>query len=369
MESTPMSDPCLLAIGLLTKKQMLDCAPPAPPRTQLASPLKLSDTLEGAKATKTVPTVEISPLEFSKPALSLPALGLPPLPPATAFLPEDSAFEKPPTVLSETAIPLSQFASVTPEAPELMAFSSSRTQRPVSGSQLYRQRLAALNYGQTYTRLPSDSFRSSWANASEQPTYQDWIRLLEQEANALAKGQGANSLAVLVGDSLSMWFPPEGLPGGRLWLNQGISGDTAGGILNRLDTLSQTRAGSIYIMAGINDLRRGESDEDLLWNSRQIVRRLRQEHPQAQVILQSLLPTRLAAIPNSRIRQLNEQLAEIAQQEGARYLDIYTYFTDEGGNLRRELTTDGLHLNPRGYGVWRWALQKAESWIALNQLP
>lgn len=364
-----MSDPCLLAIGLLTKKQILDCAPPAPPRTQLQSPLKVSDALEGAKATKTVPTVEISPLEFSKSPFSLPAPALPPLPPATAFLPEESPFQKPATAPSETGIPLSQFARVTPEAPpELIAFSSSRNQRPVSGSQMYRQRLTALNYGQTYTRLPSDSFWSSWANASEQPTYQEWIRLLAQEANALAKGQGGNSLAVLVGDSLSMWFPPEGLPAGRLWLNQGISGDTTGGILNRLDALSQTRPGSIYIMAGINDLRRGESDEDLLWNLRQILRHLRQDHPQAQVIVQSILPTRFAAIPNSRIRKINAQLAEIAQQEGVSYLDIHRYFTDEQGNLRRELTTDGLHLNPRGYSVWRWALQKAESWIALNRL-
>lgn len=365
-----MSDPCLLAVGLLTKGQMSTCVPPAHPLTQLETPFKLSDLFEtqSLRSTQIIPTVEITPPEFSQPILTLPAPTLPPLPPAAAFLPDELPSPNPNSTPSETAIPLYQFANVTPErTPEFLAFSGRRGHRPGSGSQLYYQRIAALNSGQTYTRLPSDSFWSSWANASEQATYEDWKYLLEQEAGALAKGQGANQLGVLLGDSLSLWFPPEGLPGGRLWLNQGISGDTVSGILNRLSALSQTRPDSIYVMAGINDLRRGEADSEILWNFREIMRRLREEHPQAQVVVQSILPTRFAAIPNSRIRNINKQLAAIAQEEGARYLDIYTYFTDEQGNLRRDLTTDGLHLNPRGYSVWQWALQEAEYWIAMNQ--
>ncbi|MEH1926449.1 MAG: SGNH/GDSL hydrolase family protein [Nostoc sp.] len=230
-----------------------------------------------------------------------------------------------------------------------------------SGNQLYYQRLAALKTGQIYTRVDNDNLQSLWESIKKrQLTYDDWKSLLALEARAIAQGQGANHLSILVGDSLSMWFPREKLPTGQLWLNQGISGDTSSGVLKRLGAFSATRPNVIYIMAGINDLRKGASDETILRNYRRIIHRLRQTHPRAQIIVESILPTRLPKVSNSRIRHINIQLTVIAKQEGANYLNIYSWFTDMEGNLRPELTTDGLHLSQEGYDVWRSALQQIE---------
>ncbi len=235
-----------------------------------------------------------------------------------------------------------------------------------SGNQLYYQRLAALKTGQIYTRMDDDSVQSSWESVNKrQLTYEDWKSLLVLEAKAITQGQGENHLSILVGDSLSLWFPTQKLPTGKLWLNQGISGDTSGGILKRLGAFSATRPDVIYVMAGINDLLKGVSDDTILRNHRRIIRSLRQSHPKTKIIVQSILPTRLTKIPNSRIRRLNIQLALIAKQEGANYLNIYSWFTDFDGNLRLELTTDGLHLSQDGYDVWRSALQQEE--IKLTQ--
>ncbi|MBN3870020.1 SGNH/GDSL hydrolase family protein [Nostoc sp. JL33] len=237
-----------------------------------------------------------------------------------------------------------------------------------SGNQLYYQRLAALKTGQIYTRVDTDNLRSLWESIKKrQLTYDDWKSLLALEARAIAQGQGANHLSILVGDSLSMWFPREKLPTGKLWLNQGISGDTSSGVLKRLGAFSATRPNVIYIMAGINDLRKGASDETILRNYRRIIRRLRQAHPQAQIIVESILPTRLPKLSNSRIRHINIQLTLIAKQEGANYLNIYSWFTDMEGNLRPELTTDGLHLSQEGYDVWRSALQQIEYKLTQRQ--
>lgn len=253
---------------------------------------------------------------------------------------------------------------VRPElSPGSTEFSQINSLHPASGTQLYYQRVAALESGQIYTRVAADKFYSSWAKANQKPTYEQWKRLLEMEAKAIARGQGVNRLAILVGDSLTMWFPQEELPVGSLWLNQGISGDNSSGILKRLSAFSQTKPDVIYVLAGINDLRQGATDQVILGNLHQIVRRLRQDHPQAQVVVQSILPTRLTTIPNSRIRDLNQQIAVIAQQEGARYLDLHTRFTDTQGNLRENLTTDGLHLSPHGYAVWQSVLRSQWSVI------
>jgi lysophospholipase L1-like esterase len=231
--------------------------------------------------------------------------------------------------------------------------------RPKSGSQMLAQRLAALQAGVTYTRIPTDSFFEYWQKAdSREPTYEQWQSLLIQEARALAKGQGANPLSIMVGDSISMWFPPDRLSKDRLWLNQGISGENTTQILRRLkyQDFAQTRPDRIYVMAGINDLRQGVDDQTILANHRQIIRVLLQGHPQAQVIIQPILPTRFAAIPDRRLRYLNQQLEIISAQEGASFLNIYDSFLNAEGQLRRELTTDGLHLSPAGYELWSWAV-------------
>jgi len=200
-----------------------------------------------------------------------------------------------------------------------------------------------------------------------QLNYQQWVAQLGKEAEVIAAQQPRN-LSVLAGDSLSLWFPTDLLPPERVWLNQGISGETSKGLLKRLSLFDGTQPETIFVMIGINDLLRGVKDETLLANQRQIIHYLRQIHPQAQIVVQSILPhadakstwegrDRLLKIPNLRIRQLNQQLKQIAAAEGANYLHLYPLFADAQGNLRPELSTDGLHLNPQGYLVWRSALQ------------
>lgn len=244
---------------------------------------------------------------------------------------------------------------------------------PVSGIQLYQQRLLALRAGEIFTRLPSDRFESEWRSAKYTPTYSDWKNLLAQEAVAVSKMQNSSRLAILLGDSLSLWFPSEKLPGGRFWLNQSISGDTVGGIVQRLSTFALTKPSAIYIMAGINELKNGMGEDTIINQYRQLLRRLQQTHPKAQRVIQSVLPTNLPShllsfsIPNPRIRYLNNQLAVLAETENAYYLDIYYRFADAQGNLWRELTTDGLHLNLNGYQVWQFALYQVETRLSLNR--
>jgi lysophospholipase L1-like esterase len=230
-----------------------------------------------------------------------------------------------------------------------------------SGNQLYYQRLAALKTGQIYTRTDIDNFQGlGESRGKQQLTYEDWKSLLALEAKAIAQGQGKNRLSILVGDSLSLWFPRQKLPTGKLWLNQGISGDTSGGMVTRLASFSQTRPDAIYIMAGINDLRKGISDETILRNHRRMMSSLRKNHPKAQIFVQSILPAHVSTISNSRIRHLNTRITQIAKQEGVNYLNIHHWFTDADGNLRSDLTTDGIHLSPDGYDIWRFALQQVE---------
>ena len=232
------------------------------------------------------------------------------------------------------------------------------TSRPQSGHQLYQQRWAALSAGKTYTRLPSDSFESQWKHASYLPTYEDWLYLLSREARSMAAGQGENALTVIVGDSLSLWMPTEFLSQHRFWLNQSISGETAAGMVKRLYMFNRTNPDTIHVMAGINDLKNGATDTEVLESLQTMMQQLRYQHPEAEVIIHSILPTRLPNLPSDRIHGINQRLVQITQQEGTTFLDLQGYFSDAEGHLRQDLTTDGLHLNYRGYTMWQAAIDQ-----------
>lgn len=234
---------------------------------------------------------------------------------------------------------------------------------------------------------PPEPVNLNWKNQYVPPelgprhqlSYPQWLDMLKQEAKITAD-KNPQRLTILAGDSLSLWFPPELLPEDRNWLNQGISGEVSNGLLQRLDFFDRTQPDMILVMVGINDLIRGLEDQEILTNYRQIISYLRRKHPQAEIVIQSILPhgaegttwegkEKLLAIPNSRIRKLNQELNNIATKKGARYLNLHPLFTDQQGNLRSNFTTDGLHLSPPGYLVWRTALQMYTNQQLTPQLP
>ncbi|MGK7891400.1 MAG: GDSL-type esterase/lipase family protein [Leptolyngbyaceae cyanobacterium] len=238
-------------------------------------------------------------------------------------------------------------------------FSWQHRERPQVTGQLFQQRWAALQSGQTYTRLPVNSFAEQWRGRHQQATYEEWLKLLDREAWAMAHGQGNNRLTVIVGDSLSLWMPTEFMPRHRFWLNQAVSGETAASMTKRLHVFADTNPDVIHVMAGINDLKNGASDRDILMALQTLMHQLRQQHPEAKVVIHSILPTRLTHLPSDRIRTLNRYIAYVANREGTHFLDLQPYFTDDQGLLRQELTTDGLHLNYQGYALWQSIMHQA----------
>ncbi|MGB3310423.1 MAG: GDSL-type esterase/lipase family protein [Nodosilinea sp.] len=196
--------------------------------------------------------------------------------------------------------------------------------------------------------------------------YEQWVDLLAAEVDA-AIAIDAPRQNILLGDSLTLWFPADMLPGRKTWINQAISGESSGGLRDRLYLLDKTAPEAVFIMVGINDLIWGGSEVDLVYNVRMMIRYLRQTHPKTRVVVQSILPhggeaatwegsDRLQAISPELIRTVNTQLKAVAIETGVDFLNLYPLFVDGDGYLRADLTTDGLHLNQNGYMVWRTAL-------------
>jgi lysophospholipase L1-like esterase len=59
---------------------------------------------------------------------------------------------------------------------------------------------------------------------------------------------------------------------------------------------------------------------------------------------------------NLEVAQLNDLLRAFSDWERLEYLDLNAVLSREGV-LQEEFTTDGVHLTPQGYELWRNALE------------
>jgi lysophospholipase L1-like esterase len=92
-------------------------------------------------------------------------------------------------------------------------------------------------------------------------------------------------------------------------------------------------------------------------NYRKILESIRSNSPPTRTYLIGVLPVNrhFAGGPvhdNATIRDLNERLKELAGAFGnVQYIDATAALSDPHGDLRKELTWDGLHLSIDGYLV------------------
>jgi len=138
--------------------------------------------------------------------------------------------------------------------------------------------------------------------------------------------------------------------------NRGIGGDDTDGVLERLDEITRSKPDKIFMMVGTNDLAYLKSKEHLLENYRLILDRIALSSPETKIYIQAILPTEDAIHvfrKNSDIMEVNEQLKKLAVERGLVYIDMFTPFATPGNKLNLEYSIDGLHLNGKGYELWK----------------
>ncbi len=158
---------------------------------------------------------------------------------------------------------------------------------------------------------------------------------------------------IFIGDSLTQWCDWERrFPHHRV-MNLGISGETVEGLLDRTERIHAAVSAPdyLFLMTGINNI--ANEQYEFIVPYREIVRRLATWYKKAAIVVQSILPADLAWIDIAMIATTNRQLASLAEEFGAEYLDLYRQFLAPGGRPKSGLLADdGVHLAAAGYDVW-----------------
>ena len=171
---------------------------------------------------------------------------------------------------------------------------------------------------------------------------------------------------IFIGDSLTQALHTDAIANPSV--NYGIGNDTTHGVLQRIPFYpSLNRAGTIVLAIGINDMRQ-RSNSEILDNYRKILAALPSSVP---VLINAVLPVSEAAAakwlngPASRITDLNQQLAALAQTEKRlSFLNPGPILSDPEGFLKATYHRgDGVHLSQAGNQIWIGELRKQLSTI------
>jgi len=158
---------------------------------------------------------------------------------------------------------------------------------------------------------------------------------------------------LFIGHSLIEFFNwQERFPAEKV-VNLGVAGETARGLLARIDSIAETfsSADMIFLMTGLNDV--AMEDTTFIDTYRDIVERLKTVYPNAIIYIHSILPTMVEFIDNELIEEVNRSIQRLAHDAGVEYIDVYHLFIDNNGRpIKEYFLDDGVHLSSNGYVAW-----------------
>ena len=190
------------------------------------------------------------------------------------------------------------------------------------------------------------------------------VRRFEELNQIARKGQ-----IVFAGSSLMEQFPVYEMLLNRelpyIIYNRGVSGFTTWELMDSLEIcVLDLEPGAVFLNIGTNDMN-GEDYvlSEFLERYERIMISILEKLPDVELFLLAFYPVNQDAAPdlnireafrcrtNERIQEANQEIRDLADKYHATYLDLNAGLTDSEGNLKRELTVDGVHMHVEGYQI------------------
>jgi lysophospholipase L1-like esterase len=179
---------------------------------------------------------------------------------------------------------------------------------------------------------------------------------------AVAKQGGIDLM--FVGDSITQGWPHDFFEQqfGRFHAaNFGVGGDHTGNVLYRLDdpVMATLKPRAIVLLVGVNNFFHcADNTAQTFAGIRQVVATLRQEYPDARILLNAVLPYGEAneEFKREQVRELNRMVAALDDGKHVFYRDYGPRFLQADGTIPTDVMADHLHPTAKGYRIWADAM-------------
>jgi len=184
-----------------------------------------------------------------------------------------------------------------------------------------------------------------------------WVSDIEQfEATDRVHPPVPGSIVFAGSSSIAMWETLDKDFGYFPVLNRGISGSMlADNVQSVYRIVLPYKPPVVVIYAGENDLVEGETPERVLHDYQTFASIVHRKLPATRVVFVSIKPSVARDSLMGKIRATNRLISNFTRTDKRLgYVDVFTPMLDASGRPRRELfLEDGLHMNARGYVIWR----------------
>ena len=198
--------------------------------------------------------------------------------------------------------------------------------------------------------------------------------LLKEQAKIQTKYRELNQISLLepdmifIGDSIVEYYPLQELLGtAKTIVNRGIRGYQTGLLLDNLDAhLYGDAVDQIVLLIGTNDIGKDIPMNEALDNLEGVIQSLNRDYPLSQIKLVSILPVNegeeykqtVYIRTNEKIKEWNRAYEALASAYiQVDFVPVYDSLIDSEGQLKKDYTTDGLHLSVAGYQALSDALK------------
>ena len=145
--------------------------------------------------------------------------------------------------------------------------------------------------------------------------------------------------------------------------NRAVRATTISFLLEHIESqIFNLEPSKIFINIGTNDIGFEIPEEEFLNNYDQILSQIESKLPQTQVYVMRYYPintvdfgqdsdekTLFETRSNKKFQKASDKIKKLADNHHFHFIDVNDGLSDENGNLKKELTFDGAHLNPAGY--------------------
>ncbi|MGV3657467.1 MAG: GDSL-type esterase/lipase family protein [Chitinophagaceae bacterium] len=172
-----------------------------------------------------------------------------------------------------------------------------------------------------------------------------------------------NAILFVGSSSIRMWkdvqkdFPKQTI------INRGFGGSSLPHVIDYAgDIILPYKAKKIVVYAGENDFTAADtvSAQTVAGRFQQLFYLIREAQPDVPIVFISIKPSPSRAHLMGKMSEANELIKEfLKEQKKTDFVDVYNLMLDDSGRPRADIfLEDNLHMNRKGYDIWKKALKK-----------
>jgi lysophospholipase L1-like esterase len=114
----------------------------------------------------------------------------------------------------------------------------------------------------------------------------------------------------------------------------------------------------VVIYAGGNDINAGKSPEVVYGDLVALVTKIHTQLPRARIAFISSAPNLQRWAQVEKVRRLNALVEAYCRRHGFDFINVFPLMLGPDGRPKPDIfVADGLHMNPKGYAIWKDALR------------